>query len=308
MSAPRPSRAAFTLIELLVVIAIIAILIGLLLPAVQSVREAANRTQCANNLKQIGLACQLYHDQFKALPPSRLTAESPSWAWSILPNLEQQNIFVKWPLGWPYPCIPPGGPITPEALAEAEVVLSTPIPVYFCPSRRDPESDIIKTRISQVANCLLTVGIPGSTGDYAASIGTTGVDYPLPSTNGGAPIPPNGVFQSVVGVRFAEITDGLSNTILVGEKHVPWGQFGQYPWDCNVYDGHNPVCNTRAAGPSFPLAVSRTDLGWKFGSYHPALCQFAFCDGSVRPVFNTIDPVTLGLLAQRNDGQPIPQY
>jgi prepilin-type processing-associated H-X9-DG protein len=121
-------------------------------------------------------------------------------------------------------------------------------------------------------------------------------------------LPPNGVFQAVTGIRFAQITDGLSNTFLVGEKHVPRDQFGQYPWDCGLYDGHNPVCNTRAAGPGFPLAATYTDPGWKFGSYHPTLCQFVFCDGSVRVLSNTTDPVTLGLLAQRNDDQPIPDY
>jgi hypothetical protein len=147
----------------------------------------------------------------------------------------------------------------------------------------------------------------GSVGDYAASIGTTGFDYTvvLPDS---PPVPPNGAFQAVTGVRFADIQDGLSNTLLVGEKHVPRGDEARYPWDCNIYDGHNPICNTRAAGLSFPLAVRADDPGWKFGSHHPSLCQFVFCDGSVHTLLTSIDPVVLGLLSQRNDGQVIPNY
>jgi type II secretory pathway pseudopilin PulG len=120
----------------LVVIAIISILIGLLVPAVQSVREAANRTQCANNLKQIGLACHLYHDQYKRLPPDRATLDyGPSWAWIVLPNLEQNNLYRLWPTGWEYPGVEPGTVIDATAMARASQVLCTAVPQYFCPSR-----------------------------------------------------------------------------------------------------------------------------------------------------------------------------
>jgi prepilin-type processing-associated H-X9-DG protein len=147
----------------------------------------------------------------------------------------------------------------------------------------------------------------GSVGDYAASIGTTGSDAPI-ILRGSPPIPPNGAFQAVTGVRFMEITDGLSNTLLLGEKHVPRGKEGVNPWDCGIFDGHNPACSTRAAGPSFPLAVSANDQGWKFGSRHPGLCQFVFCDGSVRILENSLDPVVFGLLSQRNDGHVVPGF
>jgi hypothetical protein len=99
----------------------------------------------------------------------------------------------------------------------------------------------------------------------------------------------------------------LSNTLLVGEKHVPPFALTLPPLDCGMYDGHNPMCNTRGAGPLYPLAVTTdTDDGWKFGSSHPGICQFVLCDGSVRGLGNTLDARILGLLAQRNDGQPIP--
>jgi prepilin-type N-terminal cleavage/methylation domain-containing protein len=142
---PRtPCRPAFTLVELLVVIAIIAILVGLLLPAVQAAREAANRTQCANNLHQIGMAIHLYHDVYKHLPPSRVSeTEGPSWAWLILPGLEQDNLYRQWQPGQPYPGLNPGDPLTPQALTAASATLSNAVPVYFCPSRRAAEDGIL---------------------------------------------------------------------------------------------------------------------------------------------------------------------
>src|SRR6476469_3776757 len=95
---PRRYRTGFTLIELLVVIAIISILIGLLLPAVQRVREAANRISCANNLKQIGLAMHNYHFNFEKLPPSRVNDSGATWAVGILPEMEQDNLHRQWDL------------------------------------------------------------------------------------------------------------------------------------------------------------------------------------------------------------------
>jgi prepilin-type N-terminal cleavage/methylation domain-containing protein len=135
----RTCRRGFTLVELLVVIAIISMLIGLTLPAVQAAREAASRIKCANNLKQIGLAMHMFEGQFGRLPPSRLRpAESPSWAWLILPQLEQDNLYRLWPLSWPYPGIEPGKPITAARIEQAVKVLSSSVPVYFCPSFRTP--------------------------------------------------------------------------------------------------------------------------------------------------------------------------
>jgi prepilin-type N-terminal cleavage/methylation domain-containing protein len=290
----RRVRAGFTLIELLVVIAIIAILVGLMMPAVQSAREAANRISCTNNLKQIALATHLYHDTNKRLPPSRLPNEGPSWAWMILPYLEQQNLYRLWTYGFAY-------------YQAAGGLGNAAVPVYFCPSRRSPDQGISGLAFNQRNDCTQFAGSPGALGDYAASLGTNGTDYPLKLPGGGTLIP-NGAFIFDKGLRLTDITDGTSNTILIGEKHVPRDSFGAYPWDCSIYDGHNPICNCRAGGVDFPVATSLADPGWKFGSNHPGLCQFALCDGSVQQIVNTINPVVLGLLTQRNDGLPIPSY
>ena len=137
----RTCRRGFTLIELLVVIAIISLLISLTMPAVQAAREAASRISCANNLRQIGLAMHNYEGQFDHLPPSRLgMAESPSWAWLILPQLEQDNLYNLWPPGWPYPGIAPNKPITAAGIERSVEVFSSAVPTYFCPSFRTPAS------------------------------------------------------------------------------------------------------------------------------------------------------------------------
>ncbi|MBI3406820.1 MAG: DUF1559 domain-containing protein [Planctomycetes bacterium] len=279
-------RAGFTLIELLVVIAIIAILIGLLLPAVQQAREAASRTQCSNNLKQMGLAIHLYNDTFKRLPPSRISDEGPSWAWLILPYLEQDTMYRQWEQGKPWFSCP------------SEVRLAT-VGVFFCPSRRSPDgSGQSNEFVSPPNNCLLFDGSLGALGDYACSIGPTGDDR----------APAAGAFQYHVGLRTVEIVDGLSNTIFIGEKQIPKGYYGDWPWDCSIYDGHNYVCNARGAGPGYPLADSWWSQDLVFGSMHPHLVQFMFGDGSVKWLFTSINPVTLGLLSHRADGQVIPPY
>ena len=128
MSRTVSRRSGFSLIELLVVIAVISTLIGLLLPAVQKTREAASRVKCQNNLKQIGLACHLYESAHGRFPPSRQEGEGQSWAWIILPQLEQENLYRTWDNALIYKLT------NPE-------ILTTPVAVFFCPSRRDPQAD-----------------------------------------------------------------------------------------------------------------------------------------------------------------------
>jgi prepilin-type processing-associated H-X9-DG protein len=106
----------------------------------------------------------------------------------------------------------------------------------------------------------------------------------------------------------ADITDGTNCTIMAGEKHVPIDQFGIGWLDNSAYNGDYLVCYTRGASTSVGLAQSLDDPGWKFGSYHTAVCQFVFCDGHVEGLYHGIDPGILFLLSQRNDGQVIPNY
>jgi prepilin-type N-terminal cleavage/methylation domain-containing protein len=162
----RVRRTGFTLIELLVVIAIIAILVGLLLPAVQWVREAANRTQCANNLKQIGLAMLHYNDDYGALPPSRMQNGSATWAVLILPYLEQKEMFHQWNLNVPY-------------VQQTASVRQKPLSIYFCPTRRyhfSAPTLSLGGDESILPDGTLGPNYPGALGDYAVNIGTSGAD------------------------------------------------------------------------------------------------------------------------------------
>jgi prepilin-type N-terminal cleavage/methylation domain-containing protein/prepilin-type processing-associated H-X9-DG protein len=306
----RPARAGFTLIELLVVIAIIAILIGLLLPAVQKVRAAATRSQCENNLKQMALACHQFHDTMGALPTSRRD-QNFTWLVEILPYIEQQNLYNQWNMS-----------TSASFYTQTATVQMTTVTIYFCPARRGPMVSLAPGEPNDANASQL---VQGATADYACNVGTTASDYWWSGpTQGQTTVntPNNGPFRLdnnwssnnptptyVGGNRFSQITDGLSNTLLCGEKHVQVGTLGEYSiGDGAAYNGDHGNSD-RGAGPNYTLARGATDpTTFRFGSWHNGVCQFAFCDGSVKALSNTIDGTTLGWLAAIADGQTPTNY
>ena len=306
-SLRRRDRLGFTLVELLVVIAIIAVLIGLLLPAVQKVREAAARMQCANNLKQFGLALHNYHGSYGKLPYARSKGgeNRSTWVKLILPYIEQENIYTTFtqPIagvnqtdGFNNLVPALGSPPNPQILAAAQAQVK----LFICPSRRSPP---VLCPIDPAYPTLTAMG-----SDYAGC-------------NGDGTSNANGVFTGIIGfvnggtgtqagVPFAAVTDGLSNTIMIGEKHIPLSSLGKdYITDGIIYQAGEDQTYVRRGGPSNPLAFTPNDVpNRQFGSYHTGVTQFVFGDGSVHALQNSINATTLGYLCNKSDGQVISDY
>lgn len=304
----RLGSRGFTLVELLVVIAIIGVLVALLLPAVQSAREAARRMQCQNNLKQLGIALHNHHDTLQTFPTSRVDNRY-TWAVDIMPYLEQKTLHDQWKLNTAY-------------YSQTTVARTTTVPGYFCPSRRTHSlgSAGSVSTINDVQDNTSNAHVPGGLADYACSVGSTGSDYWWETNQDGSSNATSrcrGLFKMSnnwsnqgfgslhPGNNMSAITDGTSNTFMMGEKHVQVGNFGKYGGDCSTYNG-DKGCANRGAGPSLTLARTiRDNLTNRFGSYHPGVCQFVMADGSVRAIRVTINSTMLGYLADIADGQVI---
>jgi len=310
------ARGAFTLVELLVVIAIIGVLVALLLPAVQMARESARRTQCSNHLKQLGLAAQNFNDIRAFLPPTRVSNDGSdanqnfvTWAVLLLPYVEQQNFYSQWDITMAY------------ELHNAQVTKQA-VNVYFCPSRRRPtqafSNDTPSGGLSDYAACggrgpqdgVSASGIPNQYAHGAMMCARwTMQTSPLRVAN----------WQGLV--RMASITDGTSNTFLFGDKNVrrttKWGT-GE---DRTVYGWTNANNVRRYAGLDLKDGTSQYKLDGftaaevtqavdnrAFGSLHPGICNFVFVDGSVHALKGNTNLVTLGQLAEIDDGGTIGDY
>jgi prepilin-type N-terminal cleavage/methylation domain-containing protein/prepilin-type processing-associated H-X9-DG protein len=271
----------FTLVELLVVIAIIGVLVALILPAIQAAREAARRTQCQNNLRQLGIAVQTHHDAMGAYPMGRERTDKlgVSWAFRLLPQLEQNVIYSAFRKG------------VEVDHDDNAMAMRTPVSVFFCPSRRAPIAD---RDFDNDDAPTLKPGVAAG-GDYAANVGdemdNDGVE-PFDPDNAG-PI----YTRSKINER--QVTDGLSNTFVIGEKYlteeIEEGEEIPAPGtehaargDSAIFAGDSRETILRTADEGFPGRPDDDD-NERFGSEHGTQSHFAFLDGSVRLISYDID-------------------
>ncbi len=312
-------RAAFTLIELLVVIAIIAILIGLLLPAVQKVREAAARMKCQNQIKQIALSCHSYHDVHGRLIPAYVGNTQLSWTVYILPYMENDPLFKAMDTN-------PGGSYTgtnrnnPYGLTRIANYLCPSSPVEMmqtgAPNNVNPP-DLVPATSGQPPFTLHYYGMTGPRGTNP----TTGAAYPVTTcSHDGVPMATSGMFQPdvranvVVGpIKLTDVTDGTSNTIMIAEMSWASTYGTRYrSWLRGGESGSCFACGARNATNAINSALKANLIGQyndvPMGSMHTGGANFALGDGSVRFIRDSVDMPTYRALASRNGGEVLGNY
>ncbi|HXG12521.1 MAG TPA: DUF1559 domain-containing protein [Gemmataceae bacterium] len=321
-------RSAFTLIELLVVIAIIAVLIALLLPAVQKVRDAAAKTQCSNNLRQIGVALHNYESNYQVFPPAYIAVLTPppvahSWAIYLLPYLEQDNLYKNYDLK------------APIGSATNAVVIQTHLKVFQCPAT--PQQNRIYTDGPIPGNAFIPTwgSTPlrwtASAADYTV---TTGVREntlnacfaSLPDGAGSfrdgvlAAETPQTVNDRIKGVRILEITDGTSSTMMIaelagrpqlwraGRRGTPDQQFSGAGWG-DALNGENWFTGSLfdGTGPRGTCVVNCTnERGRGLYSFHSGGANVLLADSSVRMLSSGISHCTFAFLVTKRKGDIVP--
>jgi prepilin-type N-terminal cleavage/methylation domain-containing protein/prepilin-type processing-associated H-X9-DG protein len=284
------SSAGFTLIELLVVIAIIGVLIALILPAVQSARESANRAKCTNNLKQLGLAAQEYHDAFSSFPSgwlcdladgNCLPQAASAYMWNglcgLFLKLEQGNLYNEINFDLPTNAI--------------DNVTSTrrTLEAFVCPSNR--KAMTVETTTKTTTGPRTKLGPSDYRGNMAAGMLDDCIDPKDPNCYHYD----NGLTFQNSQVSMADITDGTSNTVLIGETLTgTWAE----ATSCCVRTTFDRYINK-------PIRLNGVNYYTYWMSKHPNLVNFSFCDGSVSVVTNQIDRRVLIKLMTRNGGESI---
>ncbi|QDT53469.1 putative major pilin subunit [Caulifigura coniformis] len=314
------ARRGFTLIELLVVIAIIAILIALLLPAVQQAREAARRTQCKNNLKQIGLSLHNYVDSHNILPPGSVVLLNPAgtqdnghgWTWqaSILPFLDQAPLFnaIQGDDGM-------GNEKGDQNTGKTLVLKQTTMSVFWCPSQPDVRNGSQKNGY-QTCNYNGSMGIRIGNGNDDCYNGTSLTTPAHNRTDPWGCMNGSGVFHVSSAVRFADVKDGMSNTVFVAEVPDSGGDaMGGFGAGCdrrvvfsNGADSNPPTEMTEhmiAAEGNDPINGGAEEAT---GSWHTGGAHFVFGDGAVRFMSENMDMKTYQGTMTRAGGETLGEF
>lgn len=277
----KRTRLGFTLIELLVVIAIIAILIALLLPAVQQAREAARRSTCKNNLHQIAIALHNYHDVHNTFPPGAMPSRGPTWGMYIFPNMDQENLYAL--QNWD------------EGNADNITIGRTHIALFKCPTQPGPDTCDLNFTGRQTNNYVGNAGSNFTNDNNLANARNR-----------------NGMFYAYSSVRLRDVTDGSTNTLLVGEAQFAvsgssyrgpgfnccMDHFSAYSWNIDEGSGHDyseTMCST---------AYRVNQVNEKaFGSFHTGGAHVAMSDGSARFISENIGTTIWRAIGTRAGGE-----